>query len=147
MLFIILCAFVALVLGLILYARWNYGTLEKLGIPVDKPHFLLGNTYYTYHTPGGLLDIDNFKRLGPVYGVSYRKIAYLFSNECNDLYTNNSSLQVYEGRVPQVHVCDAELVRLITTKDSDYFNAKRQLDFRDLVLNEMGEFQPRGFLL
>jgi len=58
------------VLCLILYVRWNYGVLEKLGIPMDKPHFFLGNTKDTFNHPIGFADVEKFKRLGPIYGVS-----------------------------------------------------------------------------
>ncbi len=51
--------------------------------------------------------------------------------------------QVYEGRQPQVFVCDPDLVRLICVKDAAYFDSKRLLDFGDPVLNEMPDFQPR----
>lgn len=51
-------------------------------------------------------------------------------------------LKVYEGRFPQIHVCDAELIRLITVKDAEYFNDKRRMDFRSDLLNEMPDFQP-----
>lgn len=55
----------------ILYARWHYGVLENLGIPVvAKPSFLLGNTLEFCSQPGGLNDIKWMNKFGPVYGVS-----------------------------------------------------------------------------
>jgi len=70
MFLIILAVLVGAVSCLILYARWNYGVLEKLGIPVEKPHLFLGNTADAYDQSSGLADIEKYKRLGPVYGVS-----------------------------------------------------------------------------
>lgn len=53
--------------------------------------------------------------------------------------------QVYEGRDPQIFACDPELIRLITVKDAQYFDAKRLLEFNDPMLNEMPDFLP-GFV-
>jgi hypothetical protein len=68
--FIILVALISgIIVSLILYARWNYGTLESLGIPVVKPHWFLGSNYnYTelYHH---WEDWNRAKKLGLVYGV------------------------------------------------------------------------------
>lgn len=64
-------AFVLCIISaLILYARWNYGSLEKLGIPVVKPHFILGSTFTTRLTPIGYRDISWMKEHGPIFGVS-----------------------------------------------------------------------------
>ena len=61
---------VASIIGLILYARWNYGVLESLNIPVVKRSFLLGSTPELHKTVQHLEDIKRFRTLGPVYGVS-----------------------------------------------------------------------------
>lgn len=51
--------------------------------------------------------------------------------------------QVYEGRLPQVFICDAELIRKICVKDAEYFNSKRlDFDFGDPLMNEMPDFLP-----
>ncbi|ODM98967.1 Cytochrome P450 3A56 [Orchesella cincta] len=114
-----LLAIFLIILGLITYARWNFGTLEKTGIPVVKPdHFLLGSAMLTYEKPGGLADVELMKKYGPVFGL-------------------------YEGREPQVFICDADLIRSITVKDADYFDSKRPLDFGDPIMNEMLDFQPK----
>ena len=69
-LLILLAIAVIIVASLILYARWNYGVLESLGIPVVKPHFLLGSTYNFHNEMATDVDIARFKKYGPVYGVS-----------------------------------------------------------------------------
>ncbi|CAL8110948.1 unnamed protein product [Orchesella dallaii] len=113
-----LLAIVLLIVGLITYARWNFGTLEKQGFTVVKPdHFLLGSAALTFEKPGGLLDIELMKKYGPVFGL-------------------------YEGREPQIFICDADLIKKITVKDSDHFDSKRALDFGDPVFNELLDFQP-----
>lgn len=50
---------------------------------------------------------------------------------------------MYEGWEPQVHICDAKIIELIFTKDSDHFATRRRMDFRNKVLNEFVSFQPR----
>jgi len=55
----------------IIYARWNYGTLEKMGIPVVKPHFFLGSAQDTFSRCIAHIDLENFKRLGPIFGVRF----------------------------------------------------------------------------
>lgn len=54
---------------LILYARWDYGLLEKLGIPVVPPHFLFGSTFECRFKPIGYRDVDWMRKYGPVFGV------------------------------------------------------------------------------
>lgn len=51
---------------------------------------------------------------------------------------------MHEGREVQIFICDAQLIRLITTKDAEYFNAKRKrvLDYGDALFNEFLDFQP-----
>ena len=61
---------VLIALGLILYARWNYGKLEKLGIPVVKPHFLLGSSHDMHTKINHLEDYERMKKHGKVFGVS-----------------------------------------------------------------------------
>lgn len=67
---VILAVLVGVISIVIIYARWNYGFLEKLGIPVVKPHFLLGSTFLTRFKPIGYRDIDWMKEYGSVFGVS-----------------------------------------------------------------------------
>lgn len=52
------------------YARWNYGFLEDLGIPVVKPHFILGSLFSTRFEPIGYRDVALMKEHGPIFGVS-----------------------------------------------------------------------------
>ncbi|CAL8098958.1 unnamed protein product [Orchesella dallaii] len=119
MILLILGGLICIVVGLYIYARWNFGTLEKLGIPVVEHHPLLGSVKEMYKEVGALNDIKWMNKYGPVFGV-------------------------YEGRYPHIYICDPELVRLICIKDADHFNGKRPLDFGDPVLNEMPDFQPLG---
>ncbi|CAL8110954.1 unnamed protein product [Orchesella dallaii] len=114
---VILAIFIVIVSCLVLYARWNYGKLEKMGIPVIKPHFLLGSTYDLFKKAPPVQDVEWMNQFGSVFGV-------------------------YEGRDPQLFICDPELIRLVTVKDSQYFDAKRQLEFNDSMLNEMPDFLP-----
>jgi len=65
---------VVVVLILILYARWNYGILEAMHIPVVKPHFLLGSTYNAHNEVGGEADLRRFKKYGSIYGVCIAQI-------------------------------------------------------------------------
>ncbi len=58
---------------LIVYARWHYGYLEKLGIAVVKPHFILGSLFTTRFKPIGYRDVEFMKEYGPIFGVSLRK--------------------------------------------------------------------------
>ncbi|ODM98968.1 Cytochrome P450 3A56 [Orchesella cincta] len=105
------------VLLLALYARWNYGVLETLNIPVVKPHFLLGSAFQYRNMITGYRDIELMKQYGQVFGL-------------------------YSGREPQVYICDPELLRLIMVKDSSYFDGKSRLDFGDAFLNEMPDYLP-----
>jgi hypothetical protein len=57
------------VVGLILYARWNYGSLEKLGIPVVPPHFFLGSAPTNYKELSHIQDEERARKYGPIYGV------------------------------------------------------------------------------
>lgn len=50
--------------------------------------------------------------------------------------------QVYEGREPQIYVCDPEILRLIMVKDAAYFDAKGPVEFGDPLLNEMPDYLP-----
>lgn len=62
---------ITIFVGLIIYARWHYGSLEKLGIPMaGKPFLIFGNTLDAFSKSGGLMDIERFKKLGPIYGVA-----------------------------------------------------------------------------
>ncbi len=67
---VILAVILCVISIVILYARWNYGVLEKMGIPVVKPHFLFGSTFLTRFKPIGYRDIDWMKEHGSVFGVS-----------------------------------------------------------------------------
>ncbi len=57
------------IVSLIIYARWNFGKLEKMGIPVVKPHFLLGSTHDLYKIPAPEQDILWMEQYGGFFGV------------------------------------------------------------------------------
>lgn len=69
MIFIALAVATCIIAGLIIYARWNFGTLEKMGIPVVPYHPITGHARETYETVGGLNDIIWNKKYGPIFGV------------------------------------------------------------------------------
>lgn len=61
---------ILIALGLVSYARWNFGSLEKLGIPVvQRDHFLLASALLPYQKPGGIVDTEHMKKYGSVFGV------------------------------------------------------------------------------
>jgi hypothetical protein len=62
--------------GLILYARWHYGTLEGLGIPVMKPFLFLGSNYIDPYVRPREEEVRRLEKYGMVYGVSYRPLAH-----------------------------------------------------------------------
>lgn len=71
----ILLAVISLILllvliGLIIYARWEHGTLEKMGIFVVPHHPLLGSIKEIYGTVGGLQDYVWMKKYGKIFGVN-----------------------------------------------------------------------------
>jgi len=74
--FLIVAAFligllILLLTSLVIYARWNYGTLEAMGIPVVKPHWFLGSNYNYMELYHHWEDWSRAKKLGLTYGVSF----------------------------------------------------------------------------
>jgi len=67
---VLLAVLVVTAIGLIIYARWNYGQLGGLGFPVVKPHLLLGSNPNNHNEKPHLVDLERAKKYGPVYGVS-----------------------------------------------------------------------------
>lgn len=67
----VVAAVLSIVSLLIVYARWNYKCLEDLGIPVVKPHFILGSLFSTRFVPIGYRDVALMKEYGQVFGVSF----------------------------------------------------------------------------
>jgi len=51
------------------YARWNYGTLEQLNIPVVSPSFIFGSDPQGHGKVQHLEDYRRVKEFGSVYGV------------------------------------------------------------------------------
>jgi len=64
---------IGIVLGIlgvvVLYARWNYGVLEKLNIPVVRLSFILGSTPNLHNDIQHFEDIKRFQKYGPIFGV------------------------------------------------------------------------------
>ncbi|CAG7731625.1 unnamed protein product, partial [Allacma fusca] len=100
---------------LVLYARWHYGVLESMEVPVVPPTFLFGSLPDLHRRVTHDEDMKHFKKYGPIYGV-------------------------YEGRQPVLYVCDPELIKRITVDDFGYFKDRRQIDFGDEYFNEIFDF-------
>jgi cytochrome P450 family 3 subfamily A len=107
----------ASILGLLIYARWNYGTLEALNVPVAKRSFFLGSTPDLHKTVQHLEDIRRYKKYGPIYGV-------------------------YEGRTPHIHICDPEIIRMIFVRDFDHFRDRRVVNLGHGILDHALDFLP-----
>lgn len=78
----LLVSFLVACLILVGYIRWNYGTLEKLGIPVIKPHFLLGSSPNRAEILNHEEDYKWFKQYGEVFGVRHGLTSKLMQNTC-----------------------------------------------------------------
>jgi hypothetical protein len=65
----IITTLIGIFVSLVVYARWNYGKLEAMGIPVVKPHWLLGSNFNYMELYHHWEDLHRSKKLGPVYGV------------------------------------------------------------------------------
>ncbi|ODM93120.1 Cytochrome P450 3A24, partial [Orchesella cincta] len=106
-----------LVAFLVIYARWHYGTLEKLGIPVETPHFILGSNPNGHKIVYAQKDLERFHKYGAVYGV-------------------------YEGRTPRVYVTDPEMIRRIMVKDFDHFHDRSLQDWGHEIFDNLLDFLP-----
>jgi len=69
---VLLCFLVFI--GLILYARWNYGVLEALEIPVIKPTLFMGSVPDLHMKVQTEQDILRFNEYGVNWGVSFHLI-------------------------------------------------------------------------
>ncbi|ODM98728.1 Cytochrome P450 3A24, partial [Orchesella cincta] len=117
-LLLILVTFIAgLVAFLVIYARWHYGSLEKLGIPVETPHFLLGSNPDGHKIVYAHKDLERFHKYGAVYGV-------------------------YEGRAPRVYVTDPEMIRRIMVKDFDHFFDRTVPEWGHEIFDNLLDFLP-----
>jgi len=67
---VLLALILVTAVGLLIYARWNYGKLDGLGFPVVKPHFFLGSNPNGHNEKLYLVDLERANKYGPVYGVS-----------------------------------------------------------------------------
>lgn len=66
----IVAIFACVVAGLWIYARWNFGTFEKMGIPVvEYTNPLLGSAPDIYTKIGGLNDVAWMGKYGKIFGV------------------------------------------------------------------------------
>ncbi|CAG7728398.1 unnamed protein product [Allacma fusca] len=112
-----LFAIILLAVALVVYARWNYGFLEKLGIPVEPPTFMLGSCPDIYKKYPALEDIRRFKQYGSIFGV-------------------------YEGRTPQILIADPELVKRIMVQDYEHFHSRAPIDLGHSISNEILDYLP-----
>ncbi|CAG7716207.1 unnamed protein product [Allacma fusca] len=112
---ILIALILTIVLGVILYGRWNYGILESMGVPVVKPSLFLGSIPDLHKKVIHEQDIEFFKKYGPIYGV-------------------------YEGREPFLYICDADLVKQVQVAEFDHFRDRRRIDLGDAYFNEMMDF-------
>ena len=58
------------VAAFVAYARWEYGSLEKMGIPVVKPGWVLGSQPNMHKLILQDEDCRNAQTLGKTWGVS-----------------------------------------------------------------------------
>jgi len=65
----ILTGLLGLVAVLVVYTSWNYGSLEKLGIPVIKPFLIFGSNYMEAYLDIQKQDIERHRKYGDIYGV------------------------------------------------------------------------------
>ena len=71
MILYIVFALIAIVIATaILYARWNYGTLEATGVPVVPPKFILGSDPHLHKQVLHEMDMKRAKKYGRWWGVS-----------------------------------------------------------------------------
>ncbi|ODM88825.1 Cytochrome P450 3A21 [Orchesella cincta] len=117
--YVVITALVGVITAAVVYARWHYGTLEKVkGLPaIIEPAIVGGSDVFVYKKIVHDQDIENVKKYGKIYGS-------------------------YEGRFPHIYVADPELVRLICIKDFDHFHNKRIMDFGHKYINEMMDILP-----
>ncbi|ODM89526.1 Cytochrome P450 3A40 [Orchesella cincta] len=122
--YIIITALVGVVTAAFVYARWNYGTLEKVkGLSAVVPPALVGGSDVSvYKKIVHEQDTENVKKYGKIYGY-------------------------YEGRAPHIYIADPELVKLIFIKDFDHFHNKRIMDFGHELINEMMDHTKFYFLI
>lgn len=64
---------------LIIYARWNYGTLESIGIPVMEPTFFLGSVPDLHLKVQTDEDISRYLKFGTIWGVTDRLYIFISS--------------------------------------------------------------------
>ncbi|CAL8112347.1 unnamed protein product [Orchesella dallaii] len=97
--------------------RINYGVLEQSGIPVVEPTLFLGSEPDYHRRVQHLVDIERFKKYGPIWGS-------------------------YVGRAPHIFITDPELIRLIFVKDSSsHFENRQDYEFGCALMNEVMEFK------
>lgn len=70
--YFIVTVLVGIITAAVVYARWHYGTLEKVkGLPaLIKPAFVGGSDLFLYKKIVHDADTENVKKYGKVYGVS-----------------------------------------------------------------------------
>ncbi|CAL8112251.1 unnamed protein product [Orchesella dallaii] len=110
-------AVVLLAAVIIRAGRVNYGTLENCGFPVIEPTLCLGSEPNYHKTVQHLVDIERYKKYGPIWGS-------------------------YVGRHPHVFVADPDLIRQIFVKDfASHFENRQDYEFGTELMNQSVEFQ------
>ncbi|CAL8106832.1 unnamed protein product [Orchesella dallaii] len=117
--YIVTTILVGAITTLIVYARWHYGSLEKVQglVGVVKPYWVGGSDIFLHNKVIHVADAENVKKYGKVFGY-------------------------YEGRTPHIFIADPEMIRLIFIKDFDHFHNKRALDFGHPLVGDMMDMLP-----
>ncbi len=78
--YVVVTGIVGLITTAVIYARWNYGTLEKIkGLPkVIPPAFVGGSDIHVYKKIVHDQDTENVKKYGKIYGVSEQIVKWIF---------------------------------------------------------------------
>ena len=89
------------------HIRRNRGQLESLGIPINKPGFILGSPPYALHKLHHHTEqLEKFKQFGKTYGS-------------------------YSGAIPTINTIDPDLIKSICLKNADSFDRNFSIDAPD----------------
>ncbi|KAG8176915.1 hypothetical protein JTE90_018698 [Oedothorax gibbosus] len=94
------------------FSTKNHDYWEKKGIPFAKPVPLLGSLYESFRKSFHEVEVDRYKKLGPIYGH-------------------------FEATRPVISVADVSLLRDILVKDFQFFTGRRSFNVGDSVADNM----------
>lgn len=100
--YVLVTGIIGLVTGAVIYARWNYGTLEKIkGVPkVITPAFVGGSDIHVYKKVVHEEDTENVKKYGKIYGVSSKCVIVILRifrcNVCIAVITSKIILLLFK---------------------------------------------------